>query len=156
MYQYARSQYEFVLSSRKSLLGFCSTLKTEDLLRENGNFGKGSIRNLLVHCVNTYDFWIGECALGIVSIQIEPVTINSMDEIVLLYQKVDAMMHQFFNAVQHREQLDFTFFLGGEETTEPGLKLFSHVITHEYHHKGQILSMSRHLGYTPVDTDIMR
>ncbi|MNY69859.1 DinB family protein [compost metagenome] len=35
-------------------------------------------------------------------------------------------------------------------------KVFTHVITHEYHHKGQILSLSRHLGYTPVDTDIMR
>ncbi len=36
------------------------------------------------------------------------------------------------------------------------LKLFTHVITHEFHHKGQILSLSRHLGYVRVDTDIIR
>ncbi len=36
------------------------------------------------------------------------------------------------------------------------LQLFTHVITHEFHHKGQIMSLSRHLGYTPVDADIIR
>ena len=35
-------------------------------------------------------------------------------------------------------------------------KLFTHVITHEFHHQGQILPMSRQLGYIPVDTDVMR
>jgi uncharacterized damage-inducible protein DinB len=36
------------------------------------------------------------------------------------------------------------------------LQLFTHVITHEFHHKGQILTMSRTLGYIPVDTDVIR
>ena len=34
--------------------------------------------------------------------------------------------------------------------------LFTHVITHEFHHKGQIASMSRHLGYLPPDTAVLR
>lgn len=46
--------------------------------------------------------------------------------------------------------------LEGVERHVTSLELFSHVITHEYHHKGQVLSISRHLGYTPVDTDIIR
>lgn len=36
------------------------------------------------------------------------------------------------------------------------LKIFTHVITHGFHHKGQILSLNRHLKYAPVDTDIIR
>ncbi|HEX8506591.1 MAG TPA: DinB family protein [Hymenobacter sp.] len=36
------------------------------------------------------------------------------------------------------------------------LQLFPHVITHEFHHKGQILSMSRLLGHVPVDTGAIR
>ncbi|MCB0535444.1 MAG: hypothetical protein KDD14_24780 [Saprospiraceae bacterium] len=43
-----------------------------------------------------------------------------------------------------------------KEILAPPLRLFTHIVTHEFHHKGQILSLSRHLGYTPVDTDIMR
>jgi uncharacterized damage-inducible protein DinB len=43
---------------------------------------------------------------------------------------------------------------GSHDTS--AFQIFTHVITHEFHHKGQILSLSRHLGYTPVDTDIIR
>ncbi|RZK68975.1 MAG: hypothetical protein EOO92_22520, partial [Pedobacter sp.] len=34
--------------------------------------------------------------------------------------------------------------------------LFTHVITHEFHHKGQIMSMMRLIGYIPPDADIIR
>ncbi|RZL05047.1 MAG: hypothetical protein EOO89_27250 [Pedobacter sp.] len=34
--------------------------------------------------------------------------------------------------------------------------IFTHVITHEFHHKGQSMTMSRLLGHTPPDTDILR
>ncbi len=34
------------------------------------------------------------------------------------------------------------------------LWLLTHTETHEFHHKGQIVSMARHLGYTPPDTDL--
>ena len=33
--------------------------------------------------------------------------------------------------------------------------LFTHVITHEFHHKGQLLTLSRILGYVPPDEDII-
>ena len=44
---------------------------------------------------------------------------------------------------------------GGKGITTPAT-IFADVTTHEFHHKGQILSISRHLGYVPVDTDIIR
>nr|WP_242021046.1 DinB family protein [Cytobacillus oceanisediminis] len=30
-----------------------------------------------------------------------------------------------------------------------------HTVTHEYHHKGQIMAMSRQLGYEPPNTDVL-
>ncbi|MFD1038385.1 DinB family protein [Virgibacillus byunsanensis] len=35
------------------------------------------------------------------------------------------------------------------------LWLFTHTITHEFHHKGQIVKMGRLLGYNPPDTDLI-
>ncbi|MCP3027145.1 DinB family protein [Halobacillus sp. A5] len=35
------------------------------------------------------------------------------------------------------------------------LWLMTHTITHEFHHKGQIVSIARRLGYEPVDTDLV-
>ena len=33
--------------------------------------------------------------------------------------------------------------------------LLTHTETHEFHHKGQIASMARHLGYVPPNTDLI-
>ncbi len=30
-----------------------------------------------------------------------------------------------------------------------------HMLTHEYHHKGQIVTIARMLGYEPPDTDLL-
>ncbi|MEP6627343.1 MAG: DinB family protein [Ginsengibacter sp.] len=43
----------------------------------------------------------------------------------------------------------------GKITTK-SLSLFFHVITHEFHHKGQIATMCCIMGYPPPDTDIIR
>ena len=56
---YFQYQYEFVKSSRKVLLEYCKTLSDRDFVTENSTFGRGSIRNLLVHIGNIYEFWIG-------------------------------------------------------------------------------------------------
>jgi uncharacterized damage-inducible protein DinB len=36
------------------------------------------------------------------------------------------------------------------------LQLFTHLLTHEFHHKGQIMTMCRLLGHIPPDTDVIR
>lgn len=36
------------------------------------------------------------------------------------------------------------------------LMIFTHVTTHEFHHKGQIMPMCRQLGYPPPETDVYR
>ncbi len=33
--------------------------------------------------------------------------------------------------------------------------LFTHTVTHEFHHKGQIIGICRHLGYPTPDTDLI-
>ncbi len=60
-----------------------------------------------------------------------------------------------FWIIKHARKKDITFTEYTAKNTTP-FELFTHVITHEFHHKGQVLSLSRHLGYIPVDTDIIR
>ena len=155
-FHFGREQYELVRGSRQTLFAYLESMQPADLCKEIPGFGKGSIRNLLVHCVNTYNFWIGECALGIPAVPIEAAGVTTMNGIQELYDKVDSMLLAFFDEVEDGNQSEFNFYLGGNKTSAPAIKLFSHGITHEYHHKGQILTMSRQLGYTPVDSDIMR
>ena len=65
-------------------------------------------------------------------------------------------METFAAVYAEKLMQDIETSIGGKMLPASPLKLFTHVITHEFHHKGQILSLSRHLGYVPVDTDVIR
>ncbi len=152
---YAEEQYELVKGSRKVLLDYCSTISAVDFTDGNTSFGRGgSMRNLLVHIANTYQYWIAYHVLK------RDVTFpkfeekQNISEVVALFAEVDGFMDEFLKEMDNRNEIEYE--LGGIKGTAKPFTLFTHVITHEYHHKGQVLSISRHLGYTPADTDVMR
>ena len=157
VFKYAKDQYELVRESRKVLIDYCQTISPEDILNENSLFGRGgSIRNLLVHIANTYEFWIGKCALNKSIIFTTYDSKQSISEIIDLFNCVDIIMFEFIELLEKPEINQINYEINGIKSSTSPFKLFTHVITHEFHHKGQILSLSRHLGYTPIDTDIMR
>ncbi|WP_175632982.1 DinB family protein [Pedobacter ghigonis] len=143
-----KQQYDFVLSSRNTLLTYIGTISEQDFLTENSSFGRGSIRNLLVHICQTYSAWIGERALGIEQ--------DFLSNCQSYFKQVDEYIGLFIEKFKGNEQQEIELKRNGETLIVNPLKLFTHVITHEFHHKGQIMSLSRHLGYTPVDADIIR
>lgn len=54
---YALKQYKFVQESRSTLFEYCQTILPDDFINQNSSFGRGgSIRNLLVHIINAYEF----------------------------------------------------------------------------------------------------
>lgn len=151
----ASQQYQWVKSSRSALFDYCRTISKEDFVNANSAFGRGgSIRNLLVHTANTYQFWIANTCLQMNIGYTQYEDIQDIDSARLLFAQVDDFMDDFISRMDGLPHAIYT--INGATSTAPPLKLFTHVVTHEYHHKGQILSISRHLGYTPIDTDIMR
>lgn len=154
---YARQQYEWVRESRKVLTDFCSQLSSQEFIKETDEIGRGgSVRNLLVHNANTYFGWIGEKVLRTDRYNIAGRHFESIDEVVLLFTRVDEMMEAFFLEVLDKKVDKVEFTIKDIKQVADPLKLFTHVITHEFHHKGQILSRCRQLGYIPVDTDVLR
>lgn len=123
----------------------------------NSSFGRGgSIRNLLVHIANTYEFWIAKHGLK-QNIDFSSYdSMTSVNDIMKLFENIDSMMADFIKHFGDHPYQNIYFEINGAGNSTMALNLFTHVITHEFHHKGQILSISRHLGYIPVDTDIMR
>ena len=153
---YAKEQYEFVKESRSVLFEYCKTITTGDFVNQNTSFGRGgSMRNLLVHIANTYEYWIANIALKKNIGYGEYENFRTIDEVILLFDAVDNFMSEFISAMDLFEN-EITYEIQNTISSAKPFRLFSHVITHEYHHKGQILSVSRYLGYIPVDTDIMR
>ena len=154
---YAEEQYAFVRDARNVLMTYCKTIANRDFLKEHGSFGRGgSIRNILVHIANTYEFWIGKWGLKKDQIFTEYGTKQTIEDVIDLFDNIDLLVFEFIRLLGRPDFNEIYFEINGVKNTVKSLQVFSHVITHEFHHKGQILSLSRHWGYTPVDTDIMR
>jgi len=149
-------QYEFVLSSRGAILDYIKTISEEDFLSENSTFGRGSIRNLLVHICDTYASWIGERALKKEIIYKPFNEYETLANCVAYFEVINNYIEEFINRFSNDYQTDLEIIRNGKLVGLSPLKLFTHVVTHEFHHKGQIMSLSRHLGYIPVDADIIR
>ncbi len=153
-----KQQYELLKSSRQVLFAYCESIAPSDLAKEMEGFGHGSIRNLLTHIANVYIHWLQNFALSRTTAYNDKDTITDMKGIRQVFDRSDQCVDEFIK--HYADQLDkpLTSVIPGKDkslTTTP-LTLFTHTLTHEFHHKGQIVSMSRQLGYIPVDTDMIR
>lgn len=154
-----RQQYGFVQGSRRVLLEYCNTIRPEDFINQNSSFGRGgSMRNLIVHIAQTYQHWIGNIALKKNIVFADYQDYASVSDVFGLFASVDALMEEFManELLADRVIKTIEYDSNGAKRYVTPLQLFTHIITHEYHHKGQVLSISRHLGYIPVDTDVIR
>ena len=157
LYAIVKQQYAYVTSSRESLFDYCQTIAQTDFIRETDDMGRGgSIRNLLVHIANTYRGWILISALDEDSSYTSNEQCTSIIDVKILFEEVNQFMNRFFENVILLGVKHIDMELDGQPASVEALKMFTHVITHEFHHKGQVLTRSRQLGYTPVDTDVMR
>lgn len=153
-----RHQYALTVSARAVLFTYCEDVSNDDFMQQIPSFGHGSIRHLLVHVANVYQYWIGHNALHQNQAFFKAEDVVTMLDIPPLYRQVDKMMDAFFVHFDKRwnDTLVIPIQSRQKEIVSTALTIFTHVTTHEFHHKGQVLSMSRHLGYTPVDTDLIR
>ncbi|MCX2576013.1 DinB family protein [Pedobacter sandarakinus] len=152
-----KQQYEYIQYARNTVLEYLKTISDEDLTLENSSFGRGSIRNLLVHICDTYAAWIGKRALGMDLAFLPFNNYTNIEMCIDYFKQIDGYMFKFLEvfASDYEKEILIDRNVGQVLKLSP-LRLFSHVITHEFHHKGQIMSLSRHLGYIPVDADIIR
>jgi uncharacterized damage-inducible protein DinB len=151
------AQYEMVRSARQVLLNYCDTVTPAHFTEENSGFGRGgSMRNLLVHNGTTYQYWLGRHALAREMIYPEYNSITTVQECRAFFNTIDELVVEFLAHFAAYYTAPITSMKEGKATVATPLEVFTHVTMHEFHHKGQILSISRHLGYIPVDTDIIR
>jgi uncharacterized damage-inducible protein DinB len=158
MYRLLTIQYENIKGARSALLDYCGTLNAEDLFKKSTTFNNNSISDLLVHNANTYISWLNNFGLDGSMAFYENGDVRSLDEIRGIYGKVDLIVEEFLKKYSDDYLSPQTKHIArkGITLTLSPLQLFTHVTTHEFHHKGQILTMSRLLGYTPADTDVIR
>ena len=151
-----QQQYELIKSSREILLDYCAELSPEQLVTPVPAFNNSSVRFLLVHIANTYQSWLGNFAMNKNYPFPKTEEVNSLEQILKQFDEVNNTVEEFLNRFDPEEKVSGIATFKKIPMTVTALHLFTHAITHEFHHKGQILSMTRHFGFVPVDTDALR
>lgn len=150
-------QYDLVVEAREVIFSFCESISPDDYTKKVSHFGQGSIRKTQEHIVDSYIHWIANYALDKSLPYLKVESIHSVAEMRKEYLKVDKWMAEFLDTHAQNPNATLTNTIGrrGAVSTSP-LVLLTHMITHEFHHKGQMMSIARMLGYEPPDTDIIR
>ncbi len=154
-------EYDWVKQTRHILLAQCRMLSEQELVAES-NFGFLSIKATLVHIAGCYHAWIGSFFFAQTKTPIrteQQVAIMTFDDIEQYFEEADAYVAKLFA----HDSFDWDEIMEKELPwrTDSGIvrksprQLLMHAVTHEFHHKGQVVAMLRQLGHAPQNTDIL-
>ncbi|KGR90197.1 damage-inducible protein DinB [Ureibacillus massiliensis 4400831 = CIP 108448 = CCUG 49529] len=156
-----KQEFEWVKQTRQILLDQCKELNEYDLTKEFG-FGFQSVKDSLIHIAGCYHAWLGCFVLSETSSPLltkEEINEMQIDDIQRYFQKadqyVDLVIEQFSNKFDVIIEKELDWKKGSGLVRKTPHQLLIHSITHEFHHKGQIVVMLRLLGYIPKNTDIL-
>jgi uncharacterized damage-inducible protein DinB len=156
MYTTLLHQYQLVIASRVTLFNYCETVKPDDLLKPLPTFDNQSMITRMMHSANCYLFWLAKCCMQENRHEFDIDEHQDISAVRQAYEQVNLMMNTYLHHFADSLAVARLFTRpDGSQLTRSPLDIFTHVITHEFHHKGQVISMSRQLGYTPVDTDVI-
>jgi len=151
-----RKQYGLLLGSRMVMFDFIEGELPGQITEPVAAFNDSNVRYLLVHIANTYKHWLGNFGMNAGLEFADESAINDITALRKVYVKVDRLVYDFLDKFGDVLDQPVINHLRGQELALTPLQLFTHVLTHEFHHKGQIMTMCRLLGHTPPDTDIIR
>jgi uncharacterized damage-inducible protein DinB len=139
------------------VLDHLSTMPADDYVREVSGFGFRTLREQPIHIFNCEGFWlhtlqglpyadrtIGECP--------------ALAEVRGLQKEVSQSTHAYLSILTDQQlnaDTELHFSDGDVAVRTPAL-VIHHVLTHAFHHKGQIVAMCRVLGRPAPDTDLNR
>lgn len=155
-----KQQYGFISSTRQALFLFLEEIPLQYLHKTVPNFGNTTIIRTHLHVADCYLGWLGRFALKqsdfkfATDYEIEHSDVKNVRE---RFKLVDEVVQRFLDEFNSRwfENIANQVKWQKEPWVTTPLWLLTHTETHEFHHKGQIVSMARHLGYIPPDTDLV-
>ena len=136
-------------------LNHLSTIPANDYVKELSGFGFRTLREQAIHVFNCEGVWVH-------TLQGLPYADRTLEhcpavaDVRLLQKEVSQSTHAYLSNLTNQElnaETELHFADGDVAVRTPALVLH-HVLTHAFHHKGQIVAMCRALGHPTRDTDL--
>jgi uncharacterized damage-inducible protein DinB len=148
-----RKLFRHVDNCRDKLLRAAERLEKETFLSRRS--GMSSIRDLLVHLMDTEDYWVGSVIMGERRRKFSP---EKYEDAASIRRDWDGLRDRTKNYVWALSEESLsetrTVELEQERTLEIETVLWQ-VTTHELHHNGQICLLMRQAGHEPPELDVL-
>jgi uncharacterized damage-inducible protein DinB len=139
--------YDWTRRTREGLFDFLETLPNDVYTLEHPDFAYGSIRNIQAHIAFGYMLWVGVMGLEKPrsSLEMPASALSDVAAMRARFAAVDALLDE---ALERFHDPDAMFTRQYREETLRLTQRWVVVrpITHEFHHKGQLLALARVLG----------
>lgn len=146
--------FDHNLACRESLLNTLEQVNTEEFLRDRG-VGKGSMRNILAHLINTEKGWISFLD-NRESIDIEPESLDSVQSIRETWSRVHEETKELMDRLGEDQLLHVKSVKWENQTVSFSVgKVLMHVVIHETHHRGVLTGLIRQQGINPPGFDMI-
>jgi uncharacterized damage-inducible protein DinB len=142
-------------SSLSLLLDHLSTLPATDYAKAVPAFVFPTLREQVIHILNCEGFWI-HMLEGLPYVDRDPAECPAVVDARRFQQEVGRQTHRYLSGLTEQtlnSTIELRFPDGDVAVRTPAL-ILHHALTHAFHHKGQIVAMSRALGHPAPDTDL--
>jgi len=142
-------------ASLNLLLSHLSTVPASGFVRELPGFGFSTLQKQIIHIFNCEGFWI-HTLQGLEYVDRNPAEYRNVADARLLQQEVSEGTRAYLSSLTNQQlntDMELHFSDGDKAVRTPAL-ILHHLLTHAFHHKGQIVAMCRELGYPAPDTDM--
>lgn len=176
--------YSWVKRTRERLFEYTESLPSHVYVQDQPDLPSSSLRDIHAHVANSYEGWLGRFCLGIEpywqqlaalppsavaahAAQTEAIIALERAETLRLkdvsamranFLEVDSLLERAFEAFDRLDQPFEVTRVSGHRTVVTQCWVLMENITHEFHHKGQMLAFGRALGYPlpeAVETDLV-
>ena len=149
--------HDWTHASLNLLLDHLSTVPAADYAKELPAFGFPTVQKQLIHICNCEGFWV-HTLQGLPYADRKTTEFPGVCEARALLQEVAQQTRGYLSCLTDRSintNTELRFPDGDVAIRTPSLVLH-HVLTHAFHHKGQVVAMCRALGHPAPDTDLNR
>lgn len=138
-----------------ALLDHLSAIPTEVYEKELSDFGFSTLRAQMIHIFNCEGLWV-HTLQGLNHVDRRSTEYPEVADAKRLQQEVRRQTIAYLSNLTDQElnsDTELRFSDGDVAARTPALVLH-HVLTHAFHHKGQVVAMCRILGHPARDTDL--
>ena len=137
------------------VLDHLATIPASDYGKELPNFGFPTLRNQVIHIFNCEAFWI-HTLQGLPYTDRNPGDLPGVADARIMQQEVSRRTQAYLSNLTDQQLNTNTelHFSDGDTAVRTPALILHHVLTHAFHHKGQIVAMCRGLGHPAPDTDL--